>query len=218
MAGLSLYTAMLDPGAGEVARLTALLDAEERQRATQFRFDRDRRRFIVRRARLREILGDGIGVDPVRLQFDAGSHGKPRLLGEACHFSTSHSHDRMLVAVGDEELGCDIEKIVPDFDWPPLAERFFTTAEQQALLSDAGGPQAFFRCWTRKEAFVKGLGLGLSYPLDTFDVSVGDTAELLSGGRGWSLTGGMIADDHVFAVALPDRSPRVSTDLPITHL
>jgi 4'-phosphopantetheinyl transferase len=208
--GIALHTATLDPGADDVARLAMLLDEEERQRAALFRFDRDRRRFVVRRARLREILGDKIGVAPARLRFETGRNGKPQLQGEPCHFSASHSDERLLISIGDEELGCDIERIVPDFDWRPVAERFFTMTEQRALLSAPDGLHSFFRCWTRKEAFVKGLGLGLSYPLDAFDVSIGEAAELLSGGRGWSLSGGIVDRDHVFAVASRSQPVQMS--------
>ncbi|MDH7640443.1 4'-phosphopantetheinyl transferase family protein [Sphingomonas oryzagri] len=201
MAEITLHTITLDPGEEEIARLAALIDGGERQRAGQFRFERDRRRFIVRRARLREILGERIGAPPARLRFEAGSHGKPRLPGHPCHFSASHSGERMLVAVGSQEVGCDIERIVPDLDWQPIAGRFFTPIEQQALLSAPNGLRSFFRCWTRKEAFVKALGLGLSYPLDSFDVTIGEDARILRGGHGLALFGGWIADGYAFAVA-----------------
>lgn len=204
---LALYKVALDPAADEVERLTTLLSEEERQRATRFHFDRDRRRFVVRRAKLREILSVRTGVPPELLRFEAGPHGKPRLHGDICHFSASHSNERMLVAIDDRELGCDIERIVPDFDWPPLAERFFARDEQRALLAAPDGLRAFFRCWTRKEAFVKGLGLGLSYPLDGFEVTVGEAAEILSGGDGWSLASGAIGDGYIFAVASRGRLP-----------
>jgi len=214
---INLHTATLDARADDLARLAPLLDDEEHRRAARFRFDRDRRRFVVRRARLREILGDRTGVAPARLRFETGLNGKPRLRGEPCHFSASHSGERLLVAIGDEELGCDIERIVPDFDWQPIAGRFFTMTEQRALLSTPDGLHGFFRCWTRKEAFVKGLGLGLSYPLDAFDVSIGDAAELLSGGQGWSLSGGMIDGDYVFAVASRSQPVQIH-ELSVTHI
>lgn len=210
MTEVTLYTATLDPGVDEFARLTTLIDDEERRRATQFRFDRDRRRFIVRRARLREILSARTGITPAQLRFEAGSHGKPRLAVAPCQFSASHSDERMLVAMGNEALGCDIERVIPNIDWQPLAERFFTRAERRALLTAPDGLHSFFRCWTRKEAFVKGLGLGLSYPLDAFEVSAGGQANILSGGGGWSLAGGKI-DDYVFAVA--SRAPFRITDI-----
>ena len=85
-------------------------------------------------------------------------------------------------------LGCDIEAIDPAIDWPPLARAFFSTAENDALaaLDGSEARAAFFACWSRKEAFVKALGLGLSYPLDAFTVSVGAAPVILSGGDGWN--------------------------------
>ena len=215
---LELYTAALDPDANEIARLSLLLSEEERQRAERFRFDRDRRRFLVRRAKLRQILGARAGIRPELLRFETGAHGKPSLKGGACPFSASHSDELMLVAIGDQEVGCDVERIVPDFDWQPLAERFFTTNERQALLFASDGLDAFFRCWTRKEAFVKGLSLGLSYPLNAFQVSVGKTANFLSGGRGWSLMGDTIGADYVFAIAVRERISSCSIERVLIHI
>ncbi len=168
--------------------LTAIIGADERARADRIRFPRDRRRFVVRRARLRQLLGAWVGRAPEALTFTANSHGKP-ILADGPPFSLSHSADMMMLAIGDAEVGCDIERIDPVLDWPPLAETFFTTTERDALaaLPPEAARRAFFACWARKEAYVKALGLGLSYPLDAFDVSVGLRASLQSGGDGWAI-------------------------------
>jgi 4'-phosphopantetheinyl transferase len=170
----------------DAAALAHLLGDDERARADRFRFPRDRRRFVVRRARLRQLLGGWVGRAPEALVFGENGHGKP-VLADGPPFSLSHSADMMMLAIGDADVGCDIEWIDPALDWPPLAETFFTTAERNALaaLPPEAGRRAFFACWARKEAFVKALGLGLSYPLDAFDVSVSGAAALLSGGEGW---------------------------------
>jgi 4'-phosphopantetheinyl transferase len=215
--GVILHCAALDPDADEVARLAGLINTQERLRAGQFRFDRDRRRFVVRRGRLREMLGDHVGEAPDRLRFEAEPFGKPRLHGLPCHFSASHSGERMVLAISDTEVGCDIEQIVEDFDWQPIAERLFTATEndQLAALPELEGLHAFFRCWARKEAFVKGLGLGLSYPLDAFDVSVEEEARFLSGGEGWQIDGRTIESGYAFAVVAKTASPlRLSPILP----
>lgn len=182
----------LDVDAGELAALTGLLGADERARADRFRFARDRRRFIVRRARLRQWLGAWVGRAPEALTFAENGHGKPFLV-DGPPFSLSHSAEMMMLAIGDADVGCDIERIDPALDWQPLAEAFFTGAECAALavLPPDAGRRAFFACWARKEAFVKALGLGLSYPLDAFDVSVGASAALLSGGAGWTIAAGV---------------------------
>jgi 4'-phosphopantetheinyl transferase len=176
----------LDVAPEEQAQLITLLDADERARAARFRFARDRRRFVVRRGRARQWLAEATGGDPARLRFAANAHGKPELK-DGPHFSLSHSGETMMLAIGDAQLGCDIAAIDPALDWPPLARGFFSDAENAALaaLAPEAANTAFFACWARKEAFVKALGLGLSYPLDAFTVSVGAAPSILSGGEGW---------------------------------
>jgi len=139
---------------------------------------------------VRDIVCMGAEVVGVldALRFGENSHGKPILADGPC-FSLSHSADMMMLAIGDAAIGCDVERIDPALDWPPLAETFFTATERAALaaLPPEAARRAFFACWARKEAFVKALGLGLSWPLDAFDVSVGATPALLSGGAGWAI-------------------------------
>jgi len=201
----------LDVDDTTLAALTAVIGADERARAERFRFPRDRRRFVVRRARLRQLLGAWVGRAPAALTFTENSHGKP-VLADGPPFSLSHSADMMMLAIGDAEIGCDLEWIDPALDWPPLAETFFTTTERAALttLPAEAARRAFFACWARKEAFVKALGLGLSYPLDAFDVSVGATAELVSGGEGWAMIAGPALAGYATAiVARDDGEPLV---------
>jgi len=183
---IAVHFARLDVAAEEEARLAALLDAGERAHAARFRFGRDRRRFVVRRARARQWLAEAAGGDPAGLRFTANAHGKPRL-AHGPHFSLSHSGETMMLAIGDVELGCDIEAIDPAVDWEPLARAFFAPAEVAALaaLAPEAARTAFFTCWSRKEAFVKAIGLGLSYPLTAFTVSIGSAPAILSGGEGW---------------------------------
>jgi 4'-phosphopantetheinyl transferase len=176
----------LDVAPEEQAQLITLLDSDERARAARFRFARDRRRFVVRRGRARQWLAEAAGGNPARLRFTADAHGKP-MLADGPHFSLSHSGETMMLAIGDAELGCDVEAIDPALDWPPLARSFFSDAENAALaaLAPEAARTAFFACWSRKEAFIKALGLGLSYPLDAFTVSVGAAPAVVSGGEGW---------------------------------
>ncbi|MDB5673907.1 MAG: hypothetical protein JWM65_889 [Sphingomonas bacterium] len=193
--------------------LAHLLGADERARADRFRFPRDRRRFVVRRARLRQLLGSWVDRAPETLVFSENSHGKPILAGGP-PFGLSHSADMMMLAIGDADVGCDLEWIDPALDWPPLAETFFTPTERAALtaLPPEAARHAFFACWARKEAFVKALGLGLSYPLDAFDVSVGGAAELLPGGEGWAIGAAPAIPGFATAiVARDDRKPLAIT-------
>jgi 4'-phosphopantetheinyl transferase len=186
---VSLYVERLDVSDTAVQGCFRSLDGDERRRAARFRFERDRRRFIVRRGRLREKLGQHAGVAPEQLSFATGAFGKPVLAGGGLHFSLSHSSELMIVAIANVEVGCDIERIDPDFEWRPVAERLFANNERTTLstMSDTEARRGFFDCWTRKEAFLKAIGVGLSRRPDTFEVSVGREAAILKGGDGWSV-------------------------------
>jgi 4'-phosphopantetheinyl transferase len=162
-----------------LAELEGHLSRDELRRAARFRFERDRRRFVVARAALRGILADYLGEPPGRLRFAQGLHGKPILATPYCdsglRFNVSHAEELALCAVTrGREVGVDVEWVRPLPDADALAERFFSAAERAALgqLPAARRLQAFFCCWTRKEAYLKAVGAGLLQPLDSFDVSV----------------------------------------------
>lgn len=207
MAAIALFTGSLEVPASEERRLLALLAPDERARSERFRFARDRRRFVVRRARLRETLARVTGTRPARLRFVTGPFGKPELLGGP-PFSLSHSNERWLLAVGDRPLGVDCEWIDPDLDWRPIARSLFRADECAAL--EYAGASGFFACWARKEAFVKALGHGLSYPLDAFAVSVGDEAALLAGGDGWRIAALPLGPDYAGALVAQDDGEPLS--------
>ncbi|HEX7239289.1 MAG TPA: 4'-phosphopantetheinyl transferase superfamily protein [Longimicrobiaceae bacterium] len=203
-----VWNTPLDPPDETVRRARALLSEDERARADRFRFDRDRRRFTVARGVLRTLLGRYLGVDPRRVAFGYGSHGKPALaddVGSGLRFNVSHSGELALHSfTRGRELGVDVELVHAIKDADAVAERFFSAAENEvfrSLPADAR-TDAFFNCWTRKEAYIKAVGEGLSFPLHVFDVSLrpGEPA-LLLGSRDprqaerWSLHG------------LPDPAP-----------
>lgn len=154
----------------------SLLDAEERGRAARFVFDRHRRRFVAAHAWMRAVLGRCIDRPPASLRFAAGSHGKPSLVDPPMdvRFNLSHAGERALLAVVlGREIGVDVEKERP-IETLQLAQRFFASGEYACLeaLPEAERDPAFFRCWTRKESFIKAVGEGLSFPLDLFEVSL----------------------------------------------
>lgn len=174
-----------------LARLRSTLAADEQARAGRFHFTRDRDRYVAARGTLRTILGRYLGLLPQQVSFDYTPHGKPLLRqgltpeGAGLSFNLSHSHDLALYVVARRRrVGVDVEFIRPELTDEPIAERFFSPREVIALraLPLAEQPPAFFRCWTRKEAFVKARGEGLSLPLDRFDVSLapGEPAVLLA--------------------------------------
>jgi 4'-phosphopantetheinyl transferase len=128
-------------------------------------------------------------MDPAQLEFREGPYGKPELISntsvESLKFNLSHSHEAALVALTVErQIGVDIEYVKPGFKWQEVAERFFAPGEitrLRALPADEQ-PRGFFTCWTRKEAYIKAKGGGLSIPLQDFEVSLssGASASLIS--------------------------------------
>jgi 4'-phosphopantetheinyl transferase len=163
-----------------------ILSRDEAERASRFRFDRDKRHFITCRALLRILLGNYLDLAPAEVVFRYSSHRKPSLAAPSTdiRFNLSHSGERAVFAlIRGRELGVDVEQIRHDFETESVAERFFSSAEREALARITPGSryEAFFHCWTRKEAFVKAKGDGLFLPLDQFDVSLvpGQPAQLL---------------------------------------
>ena len=185
---IEVVMARLDPEPEAVRALAAWLCDAERQRAGRFHFDRDRRRFVVARARLRQLLAARLGVRPEWVTLAYGKNGKPALAQRFAdtdwRFNVAHCDDVAVYAFSPgREIGIDIEAIRAVREADDIAARFFSRRENQAYLALAPGdkPLGFFNCWTRKEAFVKALGDGLSMPPDRFDVSLapGEPAQIL---------------------------------------
>lgn len=171
-----VWKTSLDRDAAQLDALAGLLSPDERARAARFHFERDRRRFIAARAFLRTVLGRYLSVPPAEIVFTTNEYGKPAAGSAAIRFNLSHSHGLALAAfVLHREVGVDVEQIRDGVTGDRIAERFFSPAEaaELASLPAAGRTEAFFRCWTRKEAWIKAVGRGLSIPLTSFDVSIG---------------------------------------------
>jgi 4'-phosphopantetheinyl transferase len=180
-----VWRARLDRSEREREVLLASLSDDEHRRAARFHFAEGRNHYIAGRGMLRQILARYLGIAPGDLRFGYNRHGKPCLQGEArLRFNLSHSRGLALYCVAlDREVGVDVEFMRPDFACTSIAERFFSANEVAVLreLPDAERVAAFFRCWTRKEAYIKARGKGLAIPLDHFDVSLrpDEPAELL---------------------------------------
>jgi 4'-phosphopantetheinyl transferase len=173
--GIHVWHRSLAVSIAQREELFALLDSDERQRAARFHFEAGRDAFIVSHGWLRTLLGRYLNADPRTLEFTFGNRGKPSLQGTPLRFNLSHSGAMAACAVAqNEEVGIDIEQIRPMRDLESIARRFFHPEECRKLLalSDADREPAFFRCWTRKEAYIKALGDGLSAPLDRFEVTL----------------------------------------------
>jgi 4'-phosphopantetheinyl transferase len=174
-----VWQASLDVATELADRLAACLDDDERQRAGRFHFRRDRNRYLVGRGRLRQMLGAYLHVAPEGVRFQYSKVGKPALSegsGSAdLRFNVTHSHGLALYALTrGRDVGVDVERVRSDLAWNELAERYFAPTEIAELMALPPDRQrlAFFTCWTRKEAYVKALGLGLSVPLDGFAVTL----------------------------------------------
>jgi len=175
-----------------------LLSPDELDRMNQFRFSKDRNNFLFCRTMLRMLLASYLGTSPAELRFAYSAHGKPSLAAQSgdLEFNLSHSHGMILFAFSQRtRVGVDVEFIRRDLNVQEIAGRFFSAAERRALIRCSDTYEAFFHCWTRKEAFIKAGGEGLSRSLESFDVSVAPEDEQvslttrldLSEGHGWQL-------------------------------
>jgi 4'-phosphopantetheinyl transferase len=183
-----VWRAALNLPTEQVGALWPLLSSDERERASRFRFQRHRDEFVVARGLLRTILARYLRTEAGQLHFTYGPQGKPALTpdtgGANLRFNLSHSHELALYALTvGREVGVDLEYMRADFASLDTAARFFSPREVAQLIALPAGQQtaAFFNCWTRKEAYIKARGEGLSLPLDQFDVSLapGEPARLL---------------------------------------
>ncbi len=159
--------------------LQNVLSPDERMRAARFTFDRDQRRFVVAHGVLRHILAGYVGHAPSKLQFGTNPYGKPHLVGSpSLRFNLSHSHDVAMIAIARAEVGIDVEAVRPIDDLLNIAQQFFLADEVEGLrrLPTEAQPPAFYRIWTRKEAYLKAIGTGLNTRLDGVRVGVGEQA------------------------------------------
>src|SRR5882672_3797099 len=174
-----VWRASLDQPADVIAKLAPLLSEDEYQRAERFHRPIDHRRFIAGRGILRRILATYLALAPDEARFVYNEYGKPFISADqnrgALSFNLSHSSGMALYAVArGRHVGIDIEYMREDFATLDVAERFFSKDEFEALKAVASDQRtkAFFNCWSRKESYIKAIGMGVSYPLDGFTVSL----------------------------------------------
>ncbi len=201
-----------------------VLNEEERQRASRFKFAKHRNRFIIARGILRFLLADYLSLLPQEVNFQYSAHGKPEIAPEqnpdSLRFNLSHSHDMATYVFAYRyDVGIDVEYLLHDCEANEIAKRFFSEKEYEeyCLVPDEFKQIAFFNAWTRKEAFIKAVGQGLSYRLSKFAVTLtpGQPARLLNiesdpnAAAGWSLHAFEPNENYVAAIAVnrPNYSP-----------
>lgn len=170
-----LWCVSLDSSTSLIKSLKPILSIEEQNQAQRFQFDKDQKRFIITRATLRIILSRYLDQSPSSLHFDYGLYGKPILSNDSLKFNLSHSHQLALYAVtSNRELGIDLELLQTNFPYQDIVNYCFSNQEKAKFeqLPDHLRHQAFFNAWTRKEAYLKAIGKGLSLPLDQVEVSL----------------------------------------------
>lgn len=194
-----------------------LLCKAEQERLQRYRFADHQRRYQIGHGALRLILAGYLNVEPMAIDYRLGPRGKPYVVGDGLYFNLSHSGKLALIGVAQSELGVDVEKVRHLESLRQIAERHFSDSEFQKLdaLSDSDRELAFYRCWTRKEAFIKALGEGLSMALDSFDVSLDQAPELLASHDGredpkkWSMLDVSPGPEFVGALAMRAAAPTV---------
>ena len=200
---VQVVVARLDPGPHQARAAALSLSQAERSRAARFRFECDRRRFIVARARLRELLAERLAVPPGSIEFTYGREGKPslaeRFARSGWRFNLSHCGELAVYAFSRAgEVGIDVEPVHVIAEADAIAERFFAPDERLAYKTSNPGERtmSFLRIWTRKESLAKGLGAGLAVPLEALDASAPP--------RGWSIESFSPEPGFIGALALQE--------------
>ena len=204
----------------------SILSDDEAQRVESYKSAKRRNEFIISRGLLRKAIGQSLDVDPSGFIFEYAEHNKPFLspatLGVPVTFNVTHSGNQAMIALSlDRTIGIDIEFIRHNVDFKKLAKRFFSKQEARALddLDEINLPRVFFSCWTRKEAFVKALGDGISFGLSEFSISIDpddkgialithwDKSQALK----WTLLNIITDEDYVAAIATENPVNKLRT-------
>jgi len=225
---VQLWVVRLEASDHTFARAFSWLSPDEVERADRFRFDKHRKAFVLGRAALRALIGGYLRFPPEEASFNYGPKGKPALSRPPAplFFNMSNSGDLAAYAFTfDCEIGVDVEHRRRLLEIESIAQRFFASEEVAELmgLSEAERPDGFFNCWTRKEAYIKAVGEGLSVPLDSFRVTLqpGVPARMVdlhgstAAAEHWTLHAFTPEPEYAGAIAYRDQ-PRPITAQPLT--
>jgi 4'-phosphopantetheinyl transferase len=224
---IHVWRAALNQPAVAIDRLCSFLTSDELDRMKRYSSSTTRVRFAVGRGVLRAILSRYIRMSPEQIHFSYGFYGKPFLAmpqqeeAQSLDFNLSHSSDLALIAVAhSRKVGVDVERLQPELAYERLARRFFTPSEQRVIFAKPSGLQlyAFYQIWTRKEAFLKAKGEGLSQPMEEFEVDLLSEQGVNIVGRnhlhnlieGWSLLPLTPGPSYVAALAVAGRDWKLS--------
>lgn len=214
---VDVWRGSLDLSEAVTTRLATILSADERAKAAAFKFAHLRDRYVVGRGLLRRTLAGYTGADPAGLRFEIGEFGKPALPGGP-GFNVSHTGGALLIAVADAaDIGIDIETVKPSRDLSGLAERCFSVDEFAVWLRlpESERVVAFYRLWTKKEAFVKAVGRGIALGVERceFEMAVGGGLRKLPDGYGpieaWRVEELDVGADFSAALVGPARDYRL---------
>jgi 4'-phosphopantetheinyl transferase len=172
---IHVWQSLLDDSDNRLEYYTSILSDDERERSQRFKFLKHRNFYITGRAKLRIFISKYIAIEPCKIKFTYNKYGKPQLDKSPLKFNISHSQNKVIYSFNTEnDIGVDIEVINKKIEINKLVNRFFSVSEAETInaLDPKIAHNYFFRCWTRKEAFIKAHGQGLSLPLDQFQVSI----------------------------------------------
>jgi 4'-phosphopantetheinyl transferase len=220
-----LWRAGLAESPARLAHLAVVLDDEERRRAEGFFTAQLRNRFLAGRGILREVLAGYVALRPEQVRFRYGPNGKPELArgqgSDSLRFNLSHTADHLVIAVCyGRSVGVDIESVDRSAVLADLSERILSGRERAWLVGQDGSdqPTAIVRLWARKEALVKGVGLGLGLPIRSIDAlgacgptGLTEVTRVRSYHAEWSLRDFDPAPGLVGALALESGRPKVTT-------
>jgi 4'-phosphopantetheinyl transferase len=203
--------------------LEPCLDVRDRERAARFHFYEDRARFVLGRGLLRKCVGLYLQQPPETIELAYTDRGRPILPhDDAIQFSISHTHDLVAIALtADARIGIDLEYMQPQWDLPELAKRIFSEEDLQTFQSLSGGEArtAFFRVWTRKEAYLKARGEGIAERLREISVSFGPKvtggvkdARLESATQAWRLLALPVPADYMGSLACDHADKQLECD------
>jgi 4'-phosphopantetheinyl transferase len=225
---VQVWAVHLDAPETHLAQCYSWLSSDEQARAARFHFEEHRRAFVVGRAVLRVLLGGFLETPPEQIQFSYGPKGKPALRDSTprLRFNVSNSGNLAVYAFTEGcEIGIDVERLRPMPNLEQVAARFFSPEEAAELMAlpEQDRTLAFFQCWTRKEAYIKAVGDGLSVALASFQVTLrpGVQAEMLrldgsaEAAKAWTMCDFIPGPEFIGALAYRDQQRAVLVRPPV---